>query len=299
MQFMTRYPAMSSGFRSFAFCTLAVAVTVPIACTPEPEPDAVHVFAAASIADAVEAVGRRYAEVKGVRVIVTRGASGILGRQIESGADCDVFVPAHRRFTDRLAVHDDVRVTHRCDVARNRLALIVRRGFTIEGDRFSPTTADASREQLADVLGRAQRISIANAEHAPAGRYARQALDALGVSDAVASRLVYGDDVRLAARYVAQGAADCGIVYLSDASAFADQIGEAMIVPAALHEPIVYEACATSNAPRAAAFVEFLGSDTASEIWIAQGLESISPKVRAENDPRPLETGNDHAYDRR
>lgn len=250
---------------------LAAGVGIAIGgCRSKDAAASVEVCAAASVADAVEVMGRSYSAATGVSVHVTRGASGILCRQIENGAPCNVFVPAHPRFIDRLARRNSLTVSNRRVVARNRLALIVRKGFSIE----TRGRVESPRDRIASVLKRAKRIVIANADHAPAGRYAQQMLDRLGLRESVSSRVAYGDDVRMTAQYVAQGAADCGIVYTTDAMAFRDQIGGMVIVPADLHEAIVYEACAIGDDPAGPAFVKYLASDKAAAIWRENGFES-------------------------
>lgn len=89
------------------------------------------------------------------------------------------------------------------------------------------------------------------------------------------SRLAYGDDVRLTTQYVAEGAVDCGFVYLSDALAFEGRIGGYVIVPAGLHESIAYEACAVGRADAAAAFVAYLASEEAAPIWRSHGFSDV------------------------
>src|SRR5262249_13550361 len=65
----------------------------------------------------------------------------------------------------------------------------------------------------------AKKIAIANPRHAPYGRAAEAALKKLGVYELVHERLVYGDNVAQTAQFIQSGAADIGIVGLSQALA--------------------------------------------------------------------------------
>ncbi|MCA9256415.1 MAG: molybdate ABC transporter substrate-binding protein [Phycisphaerales bacterium] len=232
-----------------------------------------NVFAAASVADVVEAIGDRYETEQGVTIGVSRGASGVLCRQIENGAACDIFLPAHPAYIERLGRSNRVPMGRPCNIAGNRLALITRQGF-LERDaaELDPTGDPGSRIEW--MLRQAKRVAIANPDHAPAGRYAREVIDALPPIAGLSDKLVYGADVRMAARYVAEGAIDCGFVYQSDARAFADRIGSVIAVPPDLHAPIVYEACVIGNSEKAAAFVAYLASEAAAPIWREYGFES-------------------------
>ncbi|MCB9852186.1 MAG: molybdate ABC transporter substrate-binding protein [Phycisphaerales bacterium] len=246
-----------------------------IGCASDEGGPALDVFAAASVADTVEAIAASYSEATRTRVRVSRGASGVLCQQIENGAACDVFIPANPQFIERLAVHDGTTVSNKREVATNRMVLIVRKGFVFDQDHSSDAD-ESARRRIVAALERAQRVAIANVEHAPAGRYARQVIDALKMRGRLESKLVYADDVRLTSQYVADGAVDCGFVYLSDAKAFEGRIGGYVLVPAGLHESIAYDACVVSRADDAAAFVAFLVSEKAARIWRAYGFGDVS-----------------------
>lgn len=241
------------------------------ACSKASVDPGIDVFAASSVADVVEAIGRRYSEATGVLVHVTRGASGVLCSQIENGARCDVYIPAQATFIQRLGERSKLPIDARRVVARNQLSLIVRTAFA------SATVAEREQpasERLIAILRESNRIAIGNADHAPAGRYALEALDGLGIREEVTSKLVLGDNVRLVAQYVAQSAADCGFVYTTDALAFADRIGGAIAVPADLHEAIEYEACAVGDRSAGRRFVDYLASDAAKATWTAFGFQA-------------------------
>ena len=92
-----------------------------------------------------------------------------------------------------------------------------------------------------DALLAGGRLALGNPDHVPAGIYARQALEALGLWPGVKDRLAPAADVRAALALVARGEAPSGIVYATDALLVPD-VRVVAEVPASLHEPIVYPA---------------------------------------------------------
>jgi molybdate transport system substrate-binding protein len=110
---------------------------------------------------------------------------------------------------------------------------------------------------LAATLGKG-RLATGDPDSVPVGRYAKEALTALGVWDAVAARLVRADSVRSALAFVDRGEAQLGIVYATDALVdknvrFVDAF------PASSHSPIIYPAALTIAAkPDAAKFLTYL-----------------------------------------
>ena len=66
------------------------------------------------------------------------------------------------------------------------------------------------------ILFRANKIAIANWEHAPYGQAAKEALESYGVFEKVKNKLVIGENIYQTASYVYSGAADVGIMTLSD-----------------------------------------------------------------------------------
>lgn len=244
------------------------------ACSPAEPGPTMDVFAAASVADCVEDIGRQFEDATGRKIRVTRGASGILRQQIDFGAKCDVFIPADPQYANGLTSAAAASSARGRCVARNRLVLILRQdspthhNASVEG----PGTPDA---KIAEALRRARRIAIANPEHAPAGQRARQVFDALNIDATSDPRIVFGEDVRLTARYVAESHAECAIVYQTDGLAFKNQLGGILPIPPSLHGAIEYEAFIMSDHGDAAAFVDFIASDRAKDIWRQHGFDPV------------------------
>jgi molybdate transport system substrate-binding protein len=82
-------------------------------------------------------------------------------------------------------------------------------------------------------------FAIANPEHAPYGRAARQALESLGLWQWAEPKLVLGENIAQATQFVTGGAAQAGITALS--LALAPEVGKLarhVVLPANLHSPL-------------------------------------------------------------
>src|SRR5947208_10631158 len=187
------------------------AATAPAAAATEPARRELLVFAAASLSDALEEVGRAFTAATGVRVAASYAASSVLAKQIEAGAPADAFLSAGVAWVDYLEKRGLIRPSSRRDVLRNTLVLIAPADSTLRL-RIAPGF------DLAGAL-EGGRLAIADPDSVPAGEYARAALTRLGVWSRVSDRAVRGENVRAALAYVARGEAPLGIVYRTDAQA--------------------------------------------------------------------------------
>lgn len=225
----------------------------------------VTVYAAASLKESLDAFARQFEKQDGVRVRVSYGASSALARQIEKGAPADLFISADLEWMDYLAQRNLIRAESRVNLVSNRLVLIVPAGS-------KAALTIAPKFPLAEALG-ANRLAMADPASVPAGKYARAALEALGVWQAVAPRVAPGENVRAALALVARGETPFGIVYRSDVMAERKVrvIGE---FPANLHPPVDYPAALLmeSRSRSADALLLFLRSPEARAAWRQYGF---------------------------
>lgn len=222
------------------------------------------VFAAASLTDVLREIATAYERTSPLRVKMSFDASSNMARQIEAGAPADVFFSADTAWMDYLQSRNLIQANTRKNIVGNRLVLIASAGSQVE-------LKIAPHFPLVVALG-SGRLATGDPDSVPVGRYARSALSALGVWDAVAARLVRAENVRAALIYVARGEAPLGIVYASDA--LVDK-GVRVIdtFPANTHEPIVYPAALTKSAKsEAGGFVTYLASPQSHAIFVKYGF---------------------------
>src|SRR5947209_10338325 len=125
--------------------------------------ETVHVYAAASTRDVVEEIARAFKDETGIAVDVTPAASSTLAKQIEKGADADLFLSADEDWADYLS--DRKLVEKRRDLLGNRLAVV------------TPADSKLKLGELADVAAPGVQKLALGGPAVPAGRYARQALE--------------------------------------------------------------------------------------------------------------------------
>lgn len=235
---------------------------------PHGEED-LRIFVAASVAHVVEPLVDAFAETHGITVHCSTAASSTLARQIEHGADADVFLSANGLWMDRLEGAGLIRADSRHDLLGNRLVLVT------HADRDTQTFA---HETVTEVLAHSSgRIAVGDPDHVPAGMYARAALESLGVWEDVASRIVPMKDTRAALLLVARNETELGIVYATDAAS----VGAARVVARfeeSNHPPIRYPVALTRDAsPRAEALLSLLRSPRACEAFAGAGFVVLVP----------------------
>jgi molybdate transport system substrate-binding protein len=256
-------------FRQILLAALALATqAVPAAETvraADTEPRPLLVFAAASLTDALTKVGDRYTASSGVPVKFSFAASSVLAKQIEAGAGADVFFSADEEWMDYLAQRGLIDPGSRQDVLGNRLVLIAPLGS--EADLRLVANAP-----LLDALGTQGALATGDPDSVPVGRYAKAALTSLGIWDALQSRLVRAENVRIALLYVARREATLGIVYATDA-AVEPRVRVVDVFPEGSHPPITYPVAATKRAPpQAAGFIRYLRSEPAQAAFASAGF---------------------------
>jgi molybdate transport system substrate-binding protein len=242
-------------------CAIAATVGAAIPALAED----VTVFAAASLTNALESVAQRYREDGGGRVRFSFAASSTLAKQIEGGADADVFVSADEQWMDYLEARKRIDSKTRISRLGNALVLIVPSARPIDVD-VRPGF------DLAGLIGDG-RLATGDPAHVPVGRYAKEALTTLGVWSAVEHKLARTDNVRAALILVERGEARFGIVYATDAAA-SKRVHVAGPFPARSHAPISYPMAivAGRDRPEVRRFFAFLGGAQAMEVFRRAGF---------------------------
>jgi len=242
-------------------CALSVLGGVASA---EPARD-VTVYAGASLTNALQDIATAFAAGGGAKVRFSFAASSLLARQIEAGADADLFFSADTDWMNYLADRNLIQTATRKDVLSNHLVLIAPSNSTIAIEIKAGFA-------LAHALGDG-RLAVADPDTVPAGKYARQALTSLGVWGSVAEHLVRAENVRVALAYVARGEAPLGIVYDTDARA-EPKVKAIGTFPENTHLPIVYPVALTAHGTSAdaRAFLTYLEGPQAADVFRRYGF---------------------------
>jgi molybdate transport system substrate-binding protein len=228
----------------------------------------VTVFAAASLSDALQEIGKAYQQKTGHTAGFSFAASSVLARQIESSPGADIFVSADSDWMDYLDKKGLIDRSSRKDLLGNALVLIAPATSKV-------SSASMPRDTVIAGLGNG-RLAIADPGSVPAGKYGKAALTALGAWDAVSDHLASAENVRVALAYVARGEAPLGIVYATDAKA-EPRVKIVLVFAENTHPPILYPAALTKDAkPVAKEFLAFLSGSEARAIFEKDGFRVLS-----------------------
>lgn len=229
---------------------------------------ALTVFAAASLKNALDDANAAFTKATGVKVTASYAASSALAKQIEQGAPADIFVAADVDWMDYLAQRQLVRPDTRVNLLGNTLVLIA--------PQDSPLgTIEIGRGFDIAKLAGDGRIAVANVTAVPAGRYAKAALESLGAWAAAAPKLAQAENVRASLAFVARGETPLGIVYASDAQVEL-KVKIIGVFPGGSYPAITYPAAAIAGArPAAARYLQFLRSGAAKTIFEQYGFSFL------------------------
>lgn len=199
------------------------------------------------------------------QITLNFGGSGTLRQQIETGAPASIFISADEKNMNQLKEKN--LVTKVKPLVENSLVLIVPKG----------------KEKITiDQLPSVNRLAIGTVETVPAGKYAKQTLTKLNLWDQVESKIVYAKDVKAVGAYVAEGSADAGFVYKTDAMDLKDRVEVAAVAPNDSHDPIRYPIGIVTKYDNELAqqFYEYLTSNEAQQILQKYGFTSVANSAK-------------------
>jgi molybdate transport system substrate-binding protein len=259
--------------RQFLFslgCAIALAIgfalLAPLPAQAQGKP---VVFAAASLNTALDAIASDWQKQTGKSVAISYASSAALARQIEQGAPADIFISADLDWMDWAQQRHLIKADTRETLLGNALVLVAAADANV-AFKITPGA------DLAAVLGDS-RLAVGEVNSVPAGKYAKEALEKLGMWRGVENKLAQTDNVRAALAFVARGEARFGIVYATDAKA-EPKVKVVAVFPDSSHPPILYPAALTASSRHAdaAAFLAYLRSPAAVRRFSEQGFDMIA-----------------------
>lgn len=247
------------------------------------EPAELMVFAAASMTETMDEIIALYQSVAShVTVIPTYDSSGTLLKQLQEGADCDLFISAAQKQMNALdgSLIGDVEknpdsldlidTATRLNLLENEVTLVVPAGNPKGIQSF-----DGLAEYLSD--GKIF-MAIGNGD-VPVGQYTQKIFTYYSLDEAAlnaAGVLTYGSNVKEVTTQVAEGTVDCGVIYATDAhsegltvvdSATAEMCGQ-VTYPAAVLK-------SSAHPDEAKAFLAYLTAADASAVFQSVGFTPL------------------------
>ena len=227
--------------------------------------DQVTVLAAASLTDVLGQIDGDFQKQSGNTVKAAFGGSSALAKQLEAGAPADLFISADVPWMDYVAKANLIDPSSRSNLLGNHLVLVAP----------ADSTASVTIDQNLDLAGmlKGGKLSVADTNAVPAGKYAKASLTKLGMWDKVENSLAQAENVRAALALVERGEAPLGIVYQTDAA-----VAKVKVIgtfPDDSHPPIIYPVALTvqgAKSDAAKAYLAYLKSDAAKAVFQKAGF---------------------------
>lgn len=249
---MTMVKSILLGFLTLYIST-AIAQTAPT------------VAAASDLKFAVEEIAANYKADKGQDVKLVFGSSGVLWQQTKNGAPFSLLMSADEAYVDDLS-KNGLTVDEGALYAIGRIVLLQKKGGSIQ--------LGTDKDALMKAIQAAKKIAIANPDHAPYGRAAKEYLISMGVWDLAQPKLVFGENISQATMFALTGSADFAISALSLASS--PQIhaqSSSVLIPDGLHKPLKQKMALIKNtAPSAKDFYLYLQEPKSKQVMRRYGF---------------------------
>lgn len=264
--------------------------TPPASVDPEPSATAQQeaekteliVFAAASMTETLTELGNAYmTENENVAIVFNFDSSGTLKKQIEEGADVDIFISAGQKQMDQLDINADPAVNTegldfvlegtRFNILENKVALAV--------PEENPAGIHSYDDLIAGLKDGSILLAMGNSD-VPVGQYTQKILKYFELVEedlASAGVITYGSNVKEVTTQVSEAVVDCGIIYQTDAfsagltvvdTATAEMCGQ-VIYPAAVMR-------VSKNIEEAKAFLEYLTTIEADAVFETVGFTPVA-----------------------
>lgn len=226
----------------------------------------ITVFAAASMTNVLQQIGDEYKKQHPEDSLTFSFAgSSTLAKQIEQDAPADLFVSADQKWMDYVAQKQPQKTKNIKVLAENALVLIAPSASTLN-------VASVKEVNFKSVIGESY-LAVGD-DNVPVGRYAKKALENLGLWADVEKRLSKAKDVRAVLAYIERGELPLGIVYSTDAK-ISDKVKVVAEFPQESYGKVVYPAATLSEKTEAKRFLDYLSSPAAQMAFEKAGFKLV------------------------
>jgi len=239
------------------------------------------VFAAASMTETLQEIADMYKSVApDVSITFNFDSSGTLVKQIEEGADCDLFISAGQKQMDEIDKKSDstanpkgydfVSEDTRIDILENKVTLCVPKNNPKEIKSF---------DDMAEKLKNGKILLAMGNSDVPVGQYTQKILSYYGLNEkdlASSGNITYGSNVKEVTTQISEGSVDCGVIYCTDA--YSAGLTPVDYATAKMCGQVIYPAAVlktSKKADAAKAFLDYLSTDKAMAVFEKVGFTSV------------------------
>lgn len=232
--------------------------------------DEIQIAVAANFTAPMQEIASAFEKETGHKAQLVFGATGKLYAQIRNGAPFDVLLSADDTTPVKLESENEAVKDSHFTYATGKLAL------------WSATANLVDDKGAVLKNGNFKHLAIGNPDTTPYGAAAMQALEALGLLEAVQAKFVQGENITQTWQFVATGNAELGFVALSQVvtpnsnGEIKISNGSAWLVTPSLYKPLHQDVVLLSRARdkvAAKALLDYLKSKTAQDIIKSYGYD--------------------------
>jgi molybdate transport system substrate-binding protein len=243
--------------------------TTTTSATASPSsPVELNVCAGVGLTDVITTINNLYQQAnKNVKIVANFAASGTLQTQIEQGAPADIFISAAAKQMDNLQQKGLLFNETRVNLLYNKVVLVVPLDSKLGLTSFNDLT-----------LNSVKKVAVGDPQFVPAGTYALQAFDLLGITARVQPKEILGADVRQVLNYAETGNVDAGIVFSTDALT-SNKVKVVASAPDPINANVVYPVAvikASKNPEVAKHYLAFLFSSQAKAVFEKYGFTVVA-----------------------
>jgi molybdate transport system substrate-binding protein len=191
----------------------------------KPRSETITVAAASDLSFAFTEVGKAWEAKTGNKVVFSFSSTGQLTKQIQEGAPFDLLAAANVSFADEAIASGSCLADTKALYGRGRIVL-----WTSKDGPAAP----AKIEDLTDK--RFVKIALANPEHAPYGKAAKQAIEGAGLWKQLEPKIVYAENIKQTMQFAQTGNAEAAFIALS--LAIIDDTGVYLEIDEKLYAPL-------------------------------------------------------------
>ena len=239
------------------------------------------VFAAASMTETLNQLKTEYEKQHpDVEITFNYDSSGTLKKQIQNGAECDLFISAAQKQMNQLDGSKDATANPdkldfidpatRINLLENKVVLVIPEGNPKQIQNFNDMAAKLKDGSVRLVMGNSD---------VPVGQYTEKILKFYNLDEkaiASAGNITYGSNVKEVTTQVLEGSADCGVVYATDA--FSAKLKPVDQATKEMCGQVIYPAAVLKNSKQQDAakdFLKFLQSDEAMKVFESVGFSRV------------------------
>jgi molybdate transport system substrate-binding protein len=212
------------------------------------ENSSLKIAAAADLQPVLPALIDQFEKQTNKKAEASYASSATLATQILNGGPFSLFLSADLSFPQKVIDAGLADSTAPVPYARGTLVLWARNDSPVQ-----PLSLDSLRSSSL------RTVAVANAEHAPYGRAAKAALEKMGLTEALKSKLVVAENIAQTAQYADSGNADAGLISLTSAlTPRLSSSGKYVAIPEDDYPPILQGAIVLNHGADAAEAHQFL-----------------------------------------